>query len=575
MLHLLAYQKLIGYIDGSILSPLPTMVTNNVIASNPFYITWLSTDQRALILIQSSLPKEEMAETLGHKTTGAVWCTLEKVSSTVGEFGRKFKHICDQLTAIGHPVEEYDKIHWFLYGLGSSFETFSTIQRLIMPRPTFRDLISQVESHELFLSLLNGSTSPSVAFHSVTSSGRGNSTNSRGRSSSHGGSLRNSFAQRSSPALDANLAQAFHAQCNVVNDSPDWYVDSGASAHMTSSSAHMDSASTYSGNDRVSFDNGNVFSISHIGTSWIPPTINLLDVLSVPQLTKNLIYFSKLTKDNHVDVLFFDDVFIIQNRNSKEPLAQGRHLIHYDLWGPSPIVSKDGYRYYVIFVDDFSKFRWFYPLKAKSNFYGVLLAFGNLAQTQFLCKIKVFQSDGETEFVNERVRNLFSGNGTHQRLSYPYSPQQNGRAERKHRHITETSLAMMFNAHVPAFMWTHAFDLLLILLTATPSVKLLLSTYYDGIPISTDHPTEISSQSCDQPGLIIHTNEEHGGKTGHGGIQPITRARSMGIMQTDVRLNEKEEQPNLMIEDFTAQSYLWQLLKNPESGMEDIPSTSS
>ncbi|GJY47625.1 hypothetical protein Tco_0436688 [Tanacetum coccineum] len=107
-----------------------------------------------------------------------------------------------------------------------------------MPRPTFRDLISQAESHELFLSSLYGSTSPSVAFHSVTSYGH------EGHYANECPDL-NSFAQHSPPALDANLAHAFHAQCNVVNDSPDWYVDFGASAHMTSSSAHMDSASTY------------------------------------------------------------------------------------------------------------------------------------------------------------------------------------------------------------------------------------------------------------------------------------------------------------------------------------------
>lgn len=111
-------------------------------------------------------------------------------------------------------------------------------------------------------------------------------------------------------------------------------------------------------------------------------------------------------------------------------------LIHCDLWGPSPIVSMDGYRYYVIFVDDFSRFTWFYPLKVKSDFYGVLLAFVNMVQTQFSSKIKMFQSDGGTEFVNERVRKLFMENGTHHRLSCPYSPQQNGRAKRKHRHIT-------------------------------------------------------------------------------------------------------------------------------------------
>ncbi|KAI3494497.1 hypothetical protein L1887_40745 [Cichorium endivia] len=42
--------------------------------------------------------------------------------------------------------------------------------------------------------------------------------------------------------------------------------------------------------------------------------------------------------------------------------------------------------------------------------------------------------------------------------SCPYTPQQNGRAERKHRHIVETGLAMLFNAHVPSSYWVHAFS---------------------------------------------------------------------------------------------------------------------
>lgn len=124
-------------------------------------------------------------------------------------------------------------------------------------------------------------------------------------------------------------------------------------------------------------------------------------------------------------------------------------LIHCDLWGLAPIISTSGYSYYVIFVDDFSCFTWFYPLKAKSDFHTILDAFLKLVQTQFSCKVKEFQSDGGIEFTNHRVSNIFLQNGTHHRYSCPYTPQQNGRAEPKHRYVTETGLAMLFNAHAP------------------------------------------------------------------------------------------------------------------------------
>ncbi|XP_071712783.1 uncharacterized protein [Rutidosis leptorrhynchoides] len=170
---LLSYQKLTGYVDRTLPKPSPTIVTGEVISPNPAYATWNAGDQRALILIQSSLTEEAMAKTLVHSTSRDVWIALEssfhhdslerthtlrdslrhlkKGSSTVPEFSKKFKNICDQLQAIGQPLKEDDKIHWFLCGLGSSFETFSTTQRLITPKPKFRDLVSQAKSHEMFL----------------------------------------------------------------------------------------------------------------------------------------------------------------------------------------------------------------------------------------------------------------------------------------------------------------------------------------------------------------------------------------------------------------------------------------
>lgn len=94
--------------------------------------------------------------------------------------------------------------------------------------------------------------------------------------------------------------------------------------------------------------------------------------------------------------------FDLNIKRSLHPLD----LIHYDLWEPAPVVS-DGFLYYVVFMDDYSHFSWFYPLKSKHGFYVVLKAFISLVQTQFFIKIKVFQSDGGIEFVNHIVRNIF------------------------------------------------------------------------------------------------------------------------------------------------------------------------
>lgn len=144
-------------------------------------------------------------------------------------------------------------------------------------------------------------------------------------------------------------------------------------------------------------------------------------------------------------------------------------LIHCDLWGPAPVVSANGFRYYAIFVDDFSRFVWFYPLRLKSDFYKVLLHFSTFVKTQFERQIKVFQSDGGTEFTNNKVKTFFSDNGILHRLSCPHTPAQNGRAERKHRHITETGLAMLFHAHAPASLWVEAFTTAVYTINRLPS----------------------------------------------------------------------------------------------------------
>ena len=60
-----------------------------------------------------------------------------------------------------------------------------------------------------------------------------------------------------------NLADTFSACSLSQGDISDWYVDSGASAHMTNSTGNLDSGTPYSGHEQVAVGNGNLLNVSH------------------------------------------------------------------------------------------------------------------------------------------------------------------------------------------------------------------------------------------------------------------------------------------------------------------------
>ncbi|GJU56982.1 retrovirus-related pol polyprotein from transposon RE1 [Tanacetum coccineum] len=428
MLPLLSYQKLTNHIDGTT-APSATITSGDQSIPNPAFTTWNDFDQRAVILLNSSLTEEAAAEVLGLTTAHAIWTALEtaysnssverihslrdslrnlsKGTSTVSDYGRQFKGICDKLAAIGQPVDEMDKLHWFVCGLGASFETFFTAIRTTEPFTTFRDLLSQAESHEMFLKSLHGSATPPAAFFSQQSGSRSsqgrqqrqqnysrgggrasNSNGGRGRGGRHPPYCQlcrtNGHYASSCPSLhtyasnaatsDANLAQAFTSQCHVTQGHTDWYVDSGATAHMTSSPDNVSHSAPHSGNTRFFLDRETKQVIAQglcedrlyvlrdtpmalaatVGVSrkasfelWhnrlghvsfdVISTLNKLGVLDVTSILPkpNICKPCQLSKSQRLP-------FELNSKRSSYPLD----LIHCDLWGPAP-VSSDGYLYYV------------------------------------------------------------------------------------------------------------------------------------------------------------------------------------------------------------------------------------
>lgn len=126
-------------------------------------------------------------------------------------------------------------------------------------------------------------------------------------------------------------------------------------------------------------------------------------------------------------------------------------LIHCDLWGPYRVPSSCGARYFLTIFDDFSRAVWVYLLLEKSEVKVVLPKFVSMVLCQFNQQVKTVRTDNGLEFLG--LAKYFSDNDIIHQTSCVYTPQQNGRVERKHRHILEVSRALMFQANLPIKFW--------------------------------------------------------------------------------------------------------------------------
>ena len=130
--------------------------------------------------------------------------------------------------------------------------------------------------------------------------------------------------------------------------------------------------------------------------------------------------------------------------------------IHSDVWGPCPIDSLMGCRYFVIFVDDYSRTMWLYLLKPKSEVSQVIVNFCRMISNQFGRQIKRFQTDNGTEFFNTEVKSYFSQSGIIHESSCVDTPQQNGLAERRMGYILATARSLLFQANLSKKYWGEA-----------------------------------------------------------------------------------------------------------------------
>ena len=153
-------------------------------------------------------------------------------------------------------------------------------------------------------------------------------------------------------------------------------------------------------------------------------------------------------------------------------------VVHSDVWGISPIISHARYKYFVTFIDDFSRYTWVYFLRSKSEVFAIFRQFATYVETQFSTPIKILRSDSGGEYMSSEFHEFLHHKGIVSQRSCPYTPQQNGVAERKNRHLLDVVRTLLLDSSVPAHFWVEALSTAVYLINRLPSQVLDFDSPY-------------------------------------------------------------------------------------------------
>ena len=123
--------------------------------------------------------------------------------------------------------------------------------------------------------------------------------------------------------------------------------------------------------------------------------------------------------------------------------TQVLELIHSDLHGPLQVLTKEGFRYWVTFIDDYSRFFTVVPLRLKSDVSDAFKRFKAQAENQLNVRIKRLRDDKGGEYMSNELNKFLLDAGIAREHTVRNEPHQNGVAERANRTLAEGVVALL------------------------------------------------------------------------------------------------------------------------------------
>ena len=204
---------------------------------------------------------------------------------------------------------------------------------------------------------------------------------------------------------------------------------------------------------------------------------------------------------NGLNELFCDTCCLAKHHRlpfpvSKSIAASIFDLVHIDLWGPYRVQTITSGRYFLTILDDHSRVTWTFLINNKEQVKTVLHNFIAYVQNQFNVNIKVIRTDNGTEIVQGECGKMLADKGIFHQRSAPRTPQQNGRVERKHRHLAETARAMKIHAGLPSKFWGECILAATYIINLLPSSVLNWETPFERLMKKPPDYTSLRTMGC-------------------------------------------------------------------------------
>ena len=143
-------------------------------------------------------------------------------------------------------------------------------------------------------------------------------------------------------------------------------------------------------------------------------------------------------------------------KEGAEKVQAAGDLVVSDVWGPAQVKGPRRERYFYSYTDAKTRYSAIYFGSAKDEALPHFRLFKEFIEVQSGNKIKRFRSDNGGEYINKPFKDFCSTSGIIMETTVPYSPAQNGIAERLNRTLLEHAHAMIFAKNLPKTLWPEA-----------------------------------------------------------------------------------------------------------------------